>query len=208
MEELKKLLGEELFNQVKEAIGDKELIINDGSYIPKSRFDEVNNERNSLKEQLQERDKQLEDLKKQAKDSEELQNQIKQLQKQNEETQQEYEQRLNEQKFDFAVEQALLKHEAKNVKAVKALLNSEKISLDDNGNLIGLEEQVKELKENEPYLFGKEVKGRSPTENTNPPPEPDNPWRKETWNLTKQGQIIRDDPELAERLKKQAGVKK
>jgi len=36
----------------------------------------------------------------------------------------------------------------------------------------------------------------------------ENPWLSEQWNLTKQGQIMKQDPELAERLKKQAGVKK
>lgn len=34
-----------------------------------------------------------------------------------------------------------------------------------------------------------------------------NPWAKENWNLTKQGQILRADPEKADRLAKAAGVK-
>jgi len=34
-----------------------------------------------------------------------------------------------------------------------------------------------------------------------------NPWAKATFNLTKQGQITRDNPELASRLKKEAGAK-
>ena len=207
MEELKKLLGEELYKQVMEALGDKELIVNDGNYIPKSRFDEVNNDRNSLKEQIKERDKQLEDLKKQAKDSEELQNQIKDLQTQNDETQKQYEQRIKEQKFDHALEQALMKEQAKNVRAAKALLDKEKISLDDNGNVIGLDEQLKAVKESDPYLFGPTLKGSEPNKNQEPPPEPDNPWKKDTWNLTKQGVIYRDDPDKAEKLKKQAGIK-
>ena len=34
-----------------------------------------------------------------------------------------------------------------------------------------------------------------------------NPWKKETFNLTEQGQIYKRDPALAERLAKEAGKK-
>ncbi|MFC5468419.1 DUF4355 domain-containing protein [Cohnella suwonensis] len=34
-----------------------------------------------------------------------------------------------------------------------------------------------------------------------------NPWKKETFNLTEQGRIIRENPELAKQLKAAAGVK-
>lgn len=34
-----------------------------------------------------------------------------------------------------------------------------------------------------------------------------NPWKKETYNLTEQGKIIRENPELAQKLKAQAGVR-
>jgi hypothetical protein len=42
--DLKEMLGNELYEQVKSKIGDKELIINDGNYIPKSKFNEKNEE--------------------------------------------------------------------------------------------------------------------------------------------------------------------
>lgn len=35
----------------------------------------------------------------------------------------------------------------------------------------------------------------------------DNPWKSETFNLTKQGQLLKNDPELAKTLKAAAGVK-
>ena len=70
MDKLKELLGEELFSQVKEKIGDVKIMIDDGNFIPKARFDQVNEEKKELKEMLKERDKQLEDIKKKAKDSE------------------------------------------------------------------------------------------------------------------------------------------
>jgi hypothetical protein len=35
----------------------------------------------------------------------------------------------------------------------------------------------------------------------------DNPWKKESFNLTLQGKILRENPTLANRLKQEAGVR-
>ena len=48
MEEIKQLLGDELFNSVTEKLGDKKLLIDDGKMIPKSRFDEVNEKKSII----------------------------------------------------------------------------------------------------------------------------------------------------------------
>ena len=52
-------------------------------FIPKSRFDEVNNAKKNLETQLTERDNQLKELKKNNKDNEELQSTIKRLEDEN-----------------------------------------------------------------------------------------------------------------------------
>ncbi len=54
---LKEILGEELFEQVSEKLGDKKIdIVNNGSWIPKEKFDKVIKEKNTLKEQLEQID--------------------------------------------------------------------------------------------------------------------------------------------------------
>jgi glutamine synthetase adenylyltransferase len=121
-------------------------------YIPKSRFDEVNNANKDLKQQLVDRDKQLEDLKKSAGDNQELQKQIQELQKTNETTTAEYESKLKQVKLDAAVELALTAAKAKNTKAVRALLNLEKAEFDGD-QVKGLEDQIKKLKEAEDSKF-------------------------------------------------------
>lgn len=205
MDKLKKLLGAELFEQVEEKLGETKLMVDDGNFIPKSRFDQVNQEKNELKDQLKDRDSQLTELKKQVKDNEELTSKITELQELNEKTAEDYEQKLTAQKYDFALEKALAKAGAKSTKAVKALVDLEKVKLDGE-DLIGLEEQVKSIQEEHDYLFGgTELKGRTPNKTGETPPPADNPWKKESLNLTKQGQILREDPELAERLQKAAG---
>ena len=63
------------------------------------------------------------------------------------------------------------------------------------------------LKESDSYLFGEEPKLKGRTPNTDGTPvehNGPNPWAKETLNLTEQGRILREDPELAKKLQAQA----
>jgi len=64
-----------------------------------------------------------------------------------------YDTDLKQTKRDFSLENRLIKEGAVNTKAVKALLDLDKISLDGD-NLIGLDEQLKPLKESEKWAFG------------------------------------------------------
>lgn len=205
---LKDILGDDLYKQVKEKLGDTEVTVVDPNdpMVPKRRLDEVIAERNRYKEQVEERDSQLADLKTWAKDNEVLKAQITDLQAKNKQATEDYEKQLKEQQFAFAVERAVTKAGARNVKAVAALLDTSKISLDGE-NLLGFDEQIAALKESDPYLFGVDLKGRMPEGTGKPPQAQENPWKRETFNLTKQGELLRKDPDLAARLKAEAGVK-
>ena len=59
----------------------------DGAYVPKSRFNEVNEEKKTLTATVADRDKQLETLKKSTGDLDALKNQIKSLQAANKKAQ-------------------------------------------------------------------------------------------------------------------------
>jgi myosin heavy subunit len=109
------------------------------------------------KQQLADRDKQLEELGEKVKDNEELTAKIDELKQQNETTKTEYEAKLHQQAFDHKLESTLTAAKAKNVKAVKALLDLDSIKLDGD-NLLGLDDQLDNLKENESYLFETEEK--------------------------------------------------
>jgi hypothetical protein len=65
----------------------------------------------------------------------------------------EYEERIEELKLDFELETGLLKAGAKNVTAVAALIDREKVSIGENGELCGLDEQIKALKKSEETAF-------------------------------------------------------
>lgn len=122
-------------------------------YIPKSRFDEVNNELKSLKETVTERDKQLEELKKTAGDSEALQQKIAEMQTANTEAQKQHEAEMNQLKLDNAVEMALMKAGAKNSRAVRALLDLSKSALNAEGEVEGLSDAIKAVQKSDAYLF-------------------------------------------------------
>lgn len=98
-----------------------------------------------LKTQVGDRDKQLETLKASAGDNADLKKQIEDLQTENATAKANHESELNQLKIDFAVEKALTGAKAKNIKAVKALLELEDAKLDKDGNVKGLAEQIEKL---------------------------------------------------------------
>lgn len=106
-----------------------------------------------LNGQVKERDKQLEDLKKSAGDNEELQKQIEQLQTDNATAKANHESEMNQLKVEYAVEKALTGANAKNIKAVKALLDLDDAKLDKDGNVKGLQEQIDKLVSGEDTKF-------------------------------------------------------
>lgn len=98
-----------------------------------------------LKTQVADRDKQLETLKASAGDNETLTKQIADLQAENTKVKETHESEMNQLKVDFAVEKALTGAKAKNIKAVKALLDLTDAKLDKEGNVKGLQEQIDKL---------------------------------------------------------------
>ena len=121
-------------------------------FIPKARFDEVNNSKKQAEKDLSERDMQLETLKNSTGDIETLKNTIKQLQDENKASKEQYEANISKIKLENAIDNALGNAKAKNSKAVRALLDMEKIKF-ENDNLSGLDEQLKALKEAEDSKF-------------------------------------------------------
>ena len=107
-------------------------------FIPKSRFDEVNNTKKQL-------DVQLENLKNSSGDVETMKQTIENLQRDNKAAKDNFEAELAKFKLESAIDTTLLSSNAINTKAVKALLDMGKIKLDGE-ILIGINEQIEALK--------------------------------------------------------------
>ena len=139
-------------------------------YIPKSRFDEVNNEKKKLELDVRDRDGQLETLKNSTGDVEAMKKQIADLQEANKKAADEHAAEIHQLKVDAAIEAALSAAKAKNATAVKALLKDmDKAELQEDGTIKGLKEQIEALQKSDEYLFEakdskKKMKGAAPGE--------------------------------------------
>lgn len=140
---LKTILGEayseEIDKKVSEEIGK--------NFVARADFNTLNTEKKNLADTVKERDKQLETLKASTGDVEALKNQIATLQTENATAAKAHEAEIKSLKIDTAVELALSAAKAKNVKAVKALLDLDKAELDADGTVKGLADQIKKLAE-------------------------------------------------------------
>ena len=142
-------------------------------YIPKARFDEVNNEKKKLELDVRDRDGQLETLKNSTGDVEAMKKQIETLQADNKAKDEAHAAEIKQLKIDSAVDAALGDAKAKNKVAVKALLKDlDKAELADDGSIKGLAEQIAALQKSDSYLFDaketkKQVKGATPGESGN-----------------------------------------
>ena len=121
-------------------------------FIPKARFDEVNGEKNTLAATVKERDKQLDDLKKST-DVGDLKKQIEELQAANTKKDEEHAAAIKALKIDTAIEAALTTARAKNIKAVRGLLDLDDADLAKDGTVKGLADQIKKLVEGEDTSF-------------------------------------------------------
>jgi len=153
---LKELLGDLYTPEIKEKVGDVKLIVLDeGKYIPVDKFNSKLEEVKQQKEQLDEYKKQLKDLEKKAKGNEELENDIQKLRAENEKKDLDYQTTIKAKDKSFAIQNAIKDAQGKNVKAITALLDMDKITVDDKG-ITGLSDQLKVLKDSDAYLFGED----------------------------------------------------
>ena len=114
-------------------------------YVPKDKLAEVILANESLSKSLAERDKQLEEAGKAAGDNEALKKQLDEAIAKNKADSETAAAELAAYKKDSAVNIALAQFGAKNPKAVAALLDLSKVSLDGE-NLIGLKDQLEAVK--------------------------------------------------------------
>lgn len=143
-------------------------------FIPKVRFDEVNNEKKKLELDLRDRDGQLETLKNSTGDVEAMKKQIATLQADNKAKDDAHAAEIKKMKVDAAVDAALTSSGAINTKAVVPFLKDlDKAELAEDGTVKGLAEQIEALikADDTKFLFNAkkktQVKGAKPGESGN-----------------------------------------
>ena len=145
-EQLKSLgLSDDVIQQILEDQGK--------NFVPKSRFNEVNEGKKALETQLAERDTQMKDLETKAKGNDELQKQIQSLQEANKKQKEAYDGQIHQMKVNNALSAALMAAHAKNVDAVKAMLHMDKYELAEDGTIKGLPDAISKVKEENAWAF-------------------------------------------------------
>lgn len=168
-------------------------------FIPKTRFDEVNETKKDLEKQIKDRDTQLTELNKKVKGNEELEKTIRELQDANTATKTEYESKIKEININSAIQAKLTDTKYPDLLSTK--FDKTKLSVAADGTVLGIDEQLTTIKETYKDLFVPPVKGRDPENKDKTPPGGKNPWSKEHFNLTQQAKILKENPELAAQLK-------
>jgi len=148
-EQIKKLLGENATDEIIDAIMK---LHGDDIEANKTKLTEAETSRDQFKTQLDEANTAIEGFKKL--NPEQLQKAADEWKTKYETAQTEATAQLAQVKFDHALEGALTGAKAKNPKAVKALLEMRNLKLNEaDGSIIGLEDQLKAVKEKNDYLF-------------------------------------------------------
>lgn len=122
-------------------------------YVPKQELKIAQQAKETLELQVKENAKQLNNLKKSVGDTEKLTQTIADLQESNKKAKAVYESQLKELRIGYAIDSALADAKAKNITAVKALLDMDTIELGENGKIKGLDSQIKKLTESDDTAF-------------------------------------------------------
>ena len=216
---LEELLEEELYKQVKEKIDaananepDKLKHIryadlSEGEYVSKGKYDTAVAEKENLAGQVKTLNTTISDLKKNNADNETLQTTIANLQGELKK-----QQTANEEiTKTYALKEQLAKQGVTDPDyLIYKAGGLDKFTFDKEGKPVGVEEAVKPYKDDAAmaHLFKQEQPPK-------PPYQPqggtggsgaENPFAKETFNLTKQGELLKFNPEQAKAMAAAAGV--
>lgn len=158
IESIKKLLGDELAQKVDEALkgkgeGGKDIDLvagNDGSYIPKAKFDDVNEKYKTAEQLASTTQKTLEGIKA-AGDPAQLKADLETAQKAAKVDAEKHKTDMAAKDLDFAIRTAIT--DAHDPALVAGLVDRSKLKLLDDGKVVGLDEAVKALKAEKAFLF-------------------------------------------------------
>lgn len=119
----------------------------------KGQIKQLETEKAGLNDRISESDKQIEAIKKSHKGDDELQKEIDKLNADNKAKDEEMAKQLTDTKIGYLTELGLTKAGAKNIKATSALLDKSALSLDKDGNVSGLDDQIKALQSGDDTKF-------------------------------------------------------
>jgi len=161
MEKLVDIVGKEVYEglseETKKKYGEKELIINDGTYIPKAKFDSLNETKKDLENQLKETNEKVQELSKV--NSDELQTKLNELQEKYDKDLKEANDKYENREYEIKLKDYIRNEKFSSKSSQKAYfeeLLDKKLEFDDEGNLKGYDDYKKSYQESDPDAFLKE----------------------------------------------------
>ena len=161
MEFLKDLLNEETYTQLQEQLKDKDIkLVNlkEGGYVDVDKYKTTVKDLEDTRLELEDRTNKLTELSNNENASQEIKDQLEKLKEDFEQKEADYKAKLIQNEINAKVDKAVLKSGTVDEVAVKAHLQSFLNEAEyKDGVIVGLDEQLKELKENKEHLFKNET---------------------------------------------------
>lgn len=161
MKKLVDIIGKEEFEKLSEETQNKlaetEFIENDGTYIPKTKFDNLNQAKKDLENQLKETNEKVQKLS--EVNAEELQSKLNELQEKYDNDLKEANDKYNNREYEYKLQDYIKNEKFSSKSSQKSFyqeLLDKKLEFDDNGTLKGYDEYKKSYEENDPGAFLKE----------------------------------------------------
>lgn len=210
MDFLRAILGEALYTQLESAINtynqnpenkDKQIKLADlgsGEYVGKGKYAALESEITNLKEQIKTNEGTIKTLKQATKDNETLQQTIQTHESSIQTLKTTYEEKIKEMRVEAAIQAKLT--DVKHPELLVGKFDKSKLSVSEDGQVFGIDEQLVVIKETYKDLFVPPVRGKEPYNKDSNPSGQKNPWSKEHFNLTEQGKLLRENPDLAKQL--------
>lgn len=218
MEFLKAILGEELYAQVETAVNAynsaedhranpiKLANLSTGEYVGKGKYDSLFTEKNSLTEQLKTAQETITELQKSEKDNTALQEKIQTMQNQMEQIRVQSETAAKTYSLKASLAKAGITDPDYLIFKAGGV---EKFQFDKDGNPLNLDIVIQPFRNDKgtAFLFSNDSHKQDyqPQGSSGTPGK--NPFAKDTFNLTEQGKLLRENPEQARALAAAAGTK-
>jgi Phage minor structural protein GP20. len=173
MEFLKKILSEDTYATLSKELEGKDIKLanlSTGDYVSKAKYDNLDSNLKAIQVDLKQRDKDLENLKKNADLTDEQKKNFEVLQQKYDTDTKALGEKMKQNNINSQVELAIAKSNAIDDIAIKAHLQSylDKVELNEKGELIGISEQITNLKESKAHLFEVGSAGNEPNKSTLP----------------------------------------
>ncbi|MFA9376237.1 MAG: phage scaffolding protein [Lachnotalea sp.] len=170
-----------------------------GGYVSKDKFASLEVEKQNLDTQIKTLNSTMATLKKDNADNETLQATIKTHETTIATMKKDYDTKIREMNIANAIQAKLT--DTKYADLLAGKFDKTKLSVSEDGTVLGIDEQLTAIKETYKDLFTVDVKGKLPNNKGGSSTGGNNPWSKEHFNLTEQGKLLKENPELAAQYK-------